>query len=107
MSGFSFIIVTNPSPLKQQIEKKIKDALWSDIEANNISEVTYLLDYDLDLIEVGFAMVENNQTLIRGLIADGLIYPPTKDEINTFNREGTIFRLLQLDTHALIQPKTN
>lgn len=98
--------MTESKEIKLKIESLKSESLWSDLEKDNLTEKAYLVDYDIDLIEVAVAMVENNERQVKSLIADGLLYPPTKEEIDSFLDHETLLNIIKLDSHTLVQQKT-
>ncbi len=98
--------MTDSNEIKSKIENQKTECLWTDLEQEGLTEKVYLLDYDVDLVEVAAAMVENNSRLIKSLIGDGLLYPPTKEEIDSFLDHELLLNTIKLDSHTLIQLKT-
>ena len=97
--------MTNSNELKSKIEKQKAEFLWNDLESEGLAEKAYLVDYELDLVEVAYAIVENNSRFVKSLIGDGLLYPPTKEEIDYFVDHGLLLNTIKLDSHTLIQLK--
>ena len=64
----------------------------------------YLVDVDLELVHVGAAMAMGESKIIRGHIDDGLIFPPTKEEIDFWSgQEHLRFNSLSIPPYTLIQ----
>lgn len=102
--GFSFTVTDqNQTP---SIEKLKTESLWTDLEKEGPTEGVFLLDYDLDFNDIGTAFLQNNSRLIKTLIGDGLLYPPTREEIEYFIDHDIVLTTLKFESHILIQSKT-
>lgn len=88
------------------IEKLKTESLWTDLEKEGPTEGVFLLDYDLDFNDIGTAFLQNNSRLIKTLIGDGLLYPPTREEIEYFIDHDIVLTTLKFESHILIQSKT-
>lgn len=92
--------------LKEKLEKDILDTNWKPLAEHFARGAVYLLDNDLDLIEVGVAMAQDDVSQIKTWLDDGLMCPPTPEEATHFAKDSDIyFNMLIIEPYVLIQRK--
>jgi len=92
--------------LKEKLEKEILDTNWTPLAEHFARGAVYLLAHELDLVEVGLAMAEDNVSQIKNWLDDGLMYPPTPEEATAFAADpDLLFNMLIIEPYVLIQRK--
>lgn len=92
--------------LKEKLEKELLDTNWKPLAEHFARGAVYLLDKDLDIVEVGIAMAEDDVATIKRWLDDGLLYPPTPEEATAFAKnEDIYFDMLIIEPYVLIQRK--
>jgi len=92
--------------LKEKLSKEILDSGWDPIAPHFARGSVYLLDYDLDIVEVGEAMATDNVSAIKQWLDDGLMSPPTSEEATAFAKSSDLFfNMLIIEPYVLIQRK--
>ena len=88
------------SRLKRQVAPYCKENLAADFKRG----VLYFVDEELELVEVGVAMVLGGLKDIQGFIDDGVIFPPASGEIDLWSKQKVIrFDSLEVRPYLLIQ----
>ena len=91
--------------LKEKLTKEVMTTVWEPLEPHHERGAIYLLDEDLDMVEVGEAMANDSVVQIKRWLEDGLLYPPTKDEIDSFKARAEELKMLIIEPYVLIQRK--
>lgn len=92
--------------LKEKLEKDILDTNWKPLAEHFARGAVYLLDKELELLDVGVAMAEDDVGRIKTWLDDGLLYPPTPEEATAFSKDSDIyFNMLIVEPYVLIQRK--
>jgi hypothetical protein len=95
-----------PKDLKKTITEKISRTNWEPLAQHMESDSLYLLDEDCELAEVSEALAEDNQSRIKQLINDGLFYPPTQEEVDSFASNLDIeFNVIKITPYIIIQKR--
>ncbi len=90
--------------LKDKLTKEILDTTWEPLAQHFAQGSVYLLDEDLDIIEVGVSMAEDNISTIKTWLDDGLMSTPTPEEATLFAKnEDILFKMLIIEPYVLIQ----
>lgn len=97
----AFFLLMN---LKEKLKKDILDTNWEPLAPQFAKGSVYLLDGDVDIIEVGVAMAEDNISAIKTWLDDGLMSPPTPEEATLFAKnEDILFKMLIIEPYVIIQ----
>lgn len=90
--------------LKEKLSKDVLDTNWEPLARHFARGTVYMLDEDLDLIEVGEAMATDNVAQIKRWLDDGLLCPPTPEEATLFAKNDDIlFKMLIIEPYVLVQ----
>lgn len=92
--------------LKEKLEKEILETTWEPLAPHFARGSVYLLDQDLELVEVGEAMATDDVAQIKRWLDDGLLYPPTPEEATAFAKNSDYtFKMLIIEPYVLVQKR--
>lgn len=92
--------------LKEKLEKEILETTWEPLAPHFARGSVYLLDQDLELVEVGQAMATDDVAQIKKWLDDGLMSPPTPEEATSFAKNPDYsFKMLIIEPYVLIQKR--
>lgn len=92
--------------LKEKLEKEILDTNWEPLAPHFARGTVYLLDEDLDIIQVGEAMAMDNVAALQQWLDNGLLSTPTPEEATLFTKDSNIFfKMLIIEPYVLVQRK--
>jgi hypothetical protein len=77
------------SDLKAQLSEAIGDAEWSSLIPHVQRDALIIVNPGLDLIEVGFALANDDVSTVQYWISERLIYKPSPDQLSLWNTEPT------------------
>lgn len=99
-----FLSVGLPMDLKEKLKKDVLETTWEPLAPHFAKGTVYLLDEDLDLVEVGEAMAKDDVAHIKRWLDDGLMAPPTPEEATLFAKNTDIlFKMLIIEPYVLVQ----
>lgn len=94
--------------LKEKLNKEVLETNWPPLVDHFARGAVYLVDRELDLVEVGLTMADDDVSRIKSYLDDGLMYPPTPEEATSFSEdESLFFNMLIIEPYVLIQRKIN
>lgn len=93
--------------LREKLEAEILETNWSPVAPHFARGNVYLLDDDLDILDVAVAMAEDQVSTVKIWLDDGLLSPPTPEEATIFHKKDgeIIFNMLIIEPYVLIQKK--
>ena len=92
--------------LKEKLEADILETNWTPLAEHFAKGAVYILDRDLDLVEVGESMANDNISTVKEWLDNGLMYPPTPEEALKFSEtDEVLFNMLIIEPYVLIQRK--
>lgn len=87
-----------------EIENQIKTLKWSEFRTVHEAGQLYIVIDQLELSEVATKAVENDHSYINNCLQNGLIAPPTKEEIRYFNtNENMNFNSIKVEPYLFVQ----
>lgn len=75
------------SDLKAQLSEDLADVEWSSLIPHVQRDALIVVNSDLDLIEVGAAIANDNVSLVERWISECLIHKPSSDELSDWNAQ--------------------
>ena len=87
------------SDLRAELAEMVDQAEWDWLEEHAKRGRVIVVAPNLDLIEVGVAIAEDQVTTVQQWMADGWIYYPTEEQISDWNQNKT-----QSFASLIIQP---
>lgn len=75
------------SDLKGQLSEDLADVEWSSLVPHAQRDALIVVNSELDLIEVGAAIANDNVSLVQHWISDRLIHKPSSDELSNWNAQ--------------------
>ncbi len=92
--------------LREKLEADLLETSWAPLAEHFAKGAVYLLDKDLELVEVGESMASDNLSEVKQWLDNGLLYPPTPEEALQFNKtDEVLFNMLIIEPYVLIQRK--
>ena len=88
------------------LQKQITEYNRNNMKEHQSKGILYVVDQDLNLSRVGSEMFLGDSRQIEEHINDGLLFPPSKEEIELWSRNDHIhFNSLTIQPYILIQKK--
>jgi len=76
------------SNVKADLAEMVDVALWEWLSPHAARARVILVGANLDLVDVGVALTEDNTQLVQTWIADGWLRHPTAEELSAWNAEN-------------------
>lgn len=93
------------SVLKTQLQKQLAPMTWQDLNPHAKRDVLIVVDKNLDLIEVGVAIANNNTQLVNHWISEQLIQKPTANQLSLWNNDqNQKFNTIIVQPFVIITP---
>tara|TARA_R110002072_G_scaffold534_7_gene4148 strand:- start:53509 stop:53805 length:297 start_codon:yes stop_codon:yes gene_type:complete len=86
--------------LYEELKEQIEQADWSMLKDHHKRGAMYLIDGELDLIEVAVAIAEDNITFIKDLLGNNKLRKPSDEEVDQWNKEKNV----KLGSFLIVQP---
>jgi hypothetical protein len=74
------------SDLKQQLTEQIAEINWQDLKPHAQRDALIIVDENLDLVEVGCAIAQDQSNLVQNWISEQLIQKPTAQQFSLWNK---------------------
>lgn len=92
--------------LREKLAKEVLETDWKPLAEHFARGAVYYLETELDIIDVGEAMANDEVSSIKQWLDNGLMYTPTPDQATQFAQDGdTKFSMLIIEPYVLIQKK--
>ena len=92
------------SDLKSELTESLDEAEWSWLIPHVDREVVIVVAPQLNLVDVGLAIVNDNSTSVQQWIAEGLIYKPSEQQKSDWNaHQDKRFQALIVRPYVLVQ----
>jgi len=75
------------SNLRKDLEEMVDVALWEWLSPHAARARVILVGANLDLIDVGVALTEDNSQLVQSWIEDGWLRHPSAEELSAWNAD--------------------
>ncbi|BAQ60513.1 hypothetical protein GM3708_919 [Geminocystis sp. NIES-3708] len=93
------------SNLKTQLQQQIAQMDWKDLIPHAQRDALIVVDQNLDLIEVGYAIAEDKTNLVENWISEQLIQKPTTQQLSLWNSKPDYqFNTIIVQPFVLISP---
>lgn len=93
------------SDLKAQLQEQVAPMDWKDLIPHAQRDAIIVVDRDLDIIEVGYAIAEDKTELVQRWISEQLIQKPTVEQLSLWNQNKTDkFQTIIVNPFVLISP---
>lgn len=73
------------SDLKTELQQQIAQMDWKDLIPHAQRDALIVVDQNLDLIEVGYAIAEDKTSLVQNWISEQLIQKPSSQQLSSWN----------------------
>jgi hypothetical protein len=87
----------------ERLTKDVDEAGWDLLAPHHEREALFLLDKNLDLPAVGFAMYRDDVQYIQKWLTSGELSRPTDEQINIWKEEEIKFHYLIVQPYVLIK----
>jgi len=92
--------------LREKLSKEILDTCWKPLAEHFARGAVYYLEAELDIVDVGEAMANDEISSIKQWLDNGLMYPPTSDQATQFAQDDNQrFSMLIVEPYVLVQRK--
>ena len=96
------------SDAEQALEDKLKSEVdiadWKALNAHYQRDALITVSNDLDIVEVGLLIAEDNTEKVEAWLNEGKIGKPTEKDVENWKENSTEFTSLILSPYVLIQP---
>ncbi|MBL1210443.1 DUF2288 domain-containing protein [Geminocystis sp. GBBB08] len=75
------------SDLKAELQKQIAEMNWKDLIPHAQRDALIVVDQNLDLIEVGYAIAQDKTNLVQNWISEQLIQKPSSQQLSLWNSD--------------------
>ncbi|CAN1210949.1 DUF2288 domain-containing protein [Tumidithrix helvetica PCC 7403] len=75
------------SDLQKQLQEMVDTAKWDWLEVHALKGRVVIVSPQLDLVEAGVAVAEDNSKLVKQWLDDSWLYAPTEAHIDRWNQE--------------------
>ena len=97
-------LTENEEALRSRLQGRIAPYLKKNFATDFKRGILYFVDEELELVDVGVAMVSGGLKEIQGFIDDGLVFPPVSGEVSLWReQEGIRFESLEISPYRLIR----
>lgn len=90
--------------LKEKLENEVGITGWKALNSHFMRDALITVSNDLDIVEVGLMIAEDNSEKVQHWLADAKIGKPTEKDVETWKENSTEFTSLILSPYVLIQP---
>ena len=92
------------SDLRAELTQSLDEAQWSWLIPHVNRDAVIIVAPQLNLVDVGLAIVNDNSTSVQHWIAESLIYKPSVQQKTDWNaRQDTRFNALIVQPYVLVQ----
>jgi hypothetical protein len=74
------------SDLRKQLEEMVDLAKWDWLEVHALKGRVIVVSSQLELVEAGVAVTEDNSKLVKQWLDDSWLYSPTESQVNRWNQ---------------------
>ena len=93
------------SDLKTQLREQLAEIEWHFLIPHVQRDALIVVNENLDLIEVGFAMANNNTNLVQHWISEQLIQKPSAEQLSIWNDDiNKKFHTIIVQPFVLVSP---
>jgi hypothetical protein len=93
------------SDLKEQLKEQLAQMPWQDLKPHAKRDALIIVDENLDLVEVGLAIANDNTQLINHWISEQLIQKPTANQLSNWNNDqNQKFNTIIIQPFVIISP---
>ncbi|HIK15473.1 MAG TPA: DUF2288 domain-containing protein [Leptolyngbyaceae cyanobacterium M33_DOE_097] len=94
------------SDLRSELAESLDEAEWDWLEPHAKRDSVILVNHDLNLVDVGEAIANDNVTSVQRWIAEALIQKPSPQQISDWNQNRTKrFNALIVQPYVLVQER--
>lgn len=93
------------SDIKQQLQEQLAEITWKELKPHAERSALIIVDQNLDLVEVGYAIAQDNAKVVQNWISEQLIQKPTAQQLDIWNEnENQMFKTIIVNPFVLISP---
>lgn len=96
----------DPDLLRQKLALETASIGWRELEPHYARGVVVQVAENLDLVEVGFELIQNNKTQVQDWMNSGELGPVAHDEANAWHHESASVWALVVAPWVLVQSKS-
>lgn len=83
--------MSDRSEIRSQLEQSSSRISWLEIKIDILKEVIFLVDKNLDLLEVAEACALDNKAFFEKCLIEGSIFKPQKEQTEVWTQNNTNF----------------
>lgn len=92
------------SDLRAELAEELDEAEWNWLMPHAKRDTVIVVSQDLDLLDVGVAIANDNVPLVQDWIASAALQKPSSEQLSAWNAEQTKrFRALIVQPYVLVQ----
>lgn len=92
------------SDLREQLTENLDEAIWEWLIPHHERDVVVIVTRELDLLDVGEAIANDNTSSVQHWINEQLIYKPSPQQVSDWNENRSKrFNALIVDPFVLVQ----
>ncbi len=90
--------------LKQRLKEDMANVNWNDIKPHAQRDAVIVVDENLNLLDVGVAIAQDNKMVVQHWITEELITKPSNQQLSDWNINQTqLFKTLIVQPFVLVQ----
>ncbi len=91
------------SDIKKQLQEQLAEITWQELKPHAQRSAVILVDPNLDLIEVGYAIAKDNAKVVENWISEQLIQKPTTEHLSICDKNASqTFKTIIVNPFVLI-----
>jgi hypothetical protein len=90
--------------LKAELAESVDEAEWNWLIPHAKRDTVIVVEQELDLVDVGFAIANDNVSTVQKWIDAALIHKPSSDQLSSWNQDQSKrFQALIVQPYVLVQ----
>ncbi len=73
------------SEIRTQLQEQLAEISWQDLQPHAKRDALILVDENLDIVEVGYAIANDDSKAVQNWISEQLIQKPTQQQLSNWN----------------------
>ncbi len=92
------------SEIKTQLQEQLAEISWQDLQPHAKRDALILVDENLDIVEVGYAIANDDSKAVQNWISEQLIQKPTQQQLSNWNENSTqTFKTIIVQPFVLVK----
>ena len=100
--------MSNDLDLYQKLKTEVAQVPWSALASHHERNAVFLVDHEVDLVNMGVEIALDNVTFVKQHLEDGLLVNPLPEEVKAWETDETnyTFDMIIVQPYVLIQKRS-